>query len=440
MSIEIERSGTQEVALDLQENQKNGLEKLTRLLRGIGACVLITSGLVYLLQEWHSLSHMTRYICFLLFTVVTAGTGLFCGSKLKDFKSARVLLMVVAATISIHFTQVGAFLYSAFGHALSYYPALLYYKAASPQAALLLLLTALPALVCLTLLAFRVLIRPIFVNYSMLYLGLNAVLLIPSRDPLFAAIAGMLGVIVIATFELRLLRNFSVATTFEGKMVRLMLLAPVGIIFVRTMSLYSVTASLLAALFFAVSILLYVLVPQMFRSEGLGNVSRVSSAFTLGLAFLCAMHAIDKVFMIPIVFEVPFVVLPLSAAYVFMGLQHKGTQKVFMGLASVVATIPLLIQMNHFDSVFTSSLGLLVSIVVLVSGYMGKSLFNFLVGAFAFGLTILYHLEFAFELYTYSLWVSLGVTGLFSVVVAALLERYHQKLELGLRNLRARFQ
>ncbi len=87
---------------------------MTRILRGVGAVVLMASASTFLLQSWSSGTDIQRYCTLLGLTAVLSLTGFFCSLGIRENKAARTLLSLTLALIPIHTAILGGFLYSRF--------------------------------------------------------------------------------------------------------------------------------------------------------------------------------------------------------------------------------------------------------------------------------------------------------------------------------------
>ena len=61
----------------------------TRVLRGLGAVLVVAAGSTFMLQHWSDGDNAVRYLTLLGMSLGLAGAGIFCGIGVKENRSAR---------------------------------------------------------------------------------------------------------------------------------------------------------------------------------------------------------------------------------------------------------------------------------------------------------------------------------------------------------------
>ena len=96
-------------------NRESILDKIKRvasiseILRIIGACAVIASMSMFLLQGWSSGNDIARYFKLLTQTGLLAGAGLGLSFIIKEPKGARLFFGLALISIVSNFTILGAF-------------------------------------------------------------------------------------------------------------------------------------------------------------------------------------------------------------------------------------------------------------------------------------------------------------------------------------------
>ena len=417
-----------------------GIEAITRLLRSLGAGVLIAAASTFLLQHWEQGDDIQRYLGLLGLTAVLTGAGFFVGLRMRESKSARTFLAVAAGVIPAHFCILGGLVYSQLsldGAALAV-ARYATWLAPSVPAALLTTIGASAALVPVALLAFLALARSQARALTVAYLGFNAAMLVPSRD------AGVVAVLVaglVAAFfalELRVLRRDLAMRTLEGVFVRAMLAAPIVLITLRSVLHYELSLFLVAVLAGSAALLMAAFAREARVPPALGTLLEPASlvpAAASCIAFTAAVH--DGVGL-PDQAVLPFATLPFTAIVLALSGVSRGRGVFYRRCAAWVALGGMGANLVLFEGAFAALLCLAVGIVVLAYGYSVRQKALLLGGVAGAGLALSYHLAYAIRLYAWSHWGGLAVLGIAVILGAALLERHHATIAERVRSWRER--
>ncbi len=90
--------------------------ELTQVLRWCGGILLGTAGIAFMFQGVYSFSPMTRHWMMLATCVLLALLGAVTGSLMKEIKGARTFFGFATASFPVLASQMGAMVFSLFGH------------------------------------------------------------------------------------------------------------------------------------------------------------------------------------------------------------------------------------------------------------------------------------------------------------------------------------
>lgn len=395
------------------------------ILRILGGLVLVGAAGTFLIQKWGAMDHLVRYFSFLGFTAALAGFGIYCGLILKEAKGARAFLSVASGIVPAHFAALGALTYSAVSlEALThYYPT--YFRWVAPDIYTALIATVVGVLVLsnIVFFAFRALVEKDASFVTGIYLGLNAMLLIPTRDPDFVAILLSIFAIGLLFIDTYILRKSTAMKTTEGKLVRVMLIVPVALMVARTLFLYGSSLAFLSALFGVMTLLLFVWLPVSV-SETSGKTYQQFSILPLTISWiLMALHLREK-FHLSHDVVIPFTGLPIAAGIVVMSLYAIGGGASFRKAAARLVIATMTAQLFLVGGIITSFGYIVTSLMTVIYGYLSRQKTMFRIGGIGVVIGLLYHIKYAAELYTFSPWISLGIVGTVLVLASSVVERH----------------
>ncbi len=413
---------------------------LSRILRVIGAGVLIASASSFLVHQWESGNDIQRYLALLVHTAVLCAAGFFCGLRIGDGKSARTFLAVAVAGVPAHFCILGGLLYSQLSLDGGSAPVAHYatWVASSPGAALLTAALALAVLAPVTWISFLALARPRARELSLAFFGLNAAILLPSRDPELVALLVGASLAAFAWLELRVFRGDTALRTLEGRGVRAMLLVPVALLLSRSVLHYEVSWLLAAVLAAAASAALFLAGREWIRSPGLGRGIQGLATLPAFATWVCFAGALEQGVGLPSAWVLPVIALPFAASLAGMSLLSVGGGALYRRAAVGVALGGLCLELAFFPSVLASLACLAVAIGAVAYGYLLERRLLLLTGAVGLLYALAHHVRWAVEFYAWSHWGSLALLGALVIVAASLLERHHERVIAHLTGLRQR--
>jgi hypothetical protein len=423
--------------------ERLAFERLPQLLRVIGATVLIAAALTFMLQSWQSYGHIARYFSFLGLTGVLTVAGIFCGLRVKEDKGARTFLALAVATVPVHFSQLGALLYSKF-HPLSellpVYPEHLLWKAPTVFAALSTTVVGVLAVTLVSLFAFSTLIRSVAARTTLMYVLLNSLLLLPTRSSTYISLLVMGGIFLVSTFDRMQLKGHSVMQTVEGKMCRVMLWIPSILMLARSIVLYGLTPSLLGAVSASIGFLMFFLSPMYLRNQQRVEALQALSAIPLCMGWLSFGFDIISNMHLPETVCILVLILPLGGVFLGMSLWGVSEGVAYRMLAVLAVSMGLLVQLLHAPGIIAAFIAIAAGTMVTAYGYGVQRGVEFNLGLLLIACGLGYHIKLAMPILSMSPWLSLAAFGLVTIGVATYLERNLSETLLSVRRLRERFQ
>ena len=419
-----------------------GLSRLisvSELLRIFGACAVLASMSLFLMNGWAEGNDIQRYLKLLAQTGLLTLGGLAMTFGLKEQKGARLFFGLSLISVAANFTILGALVYSMvqWDGALQVYPDALRWQAIELTTFWPVFGGAVLLLAVLSRFSYAIFARQHAGQLTVAFLVISAALLMPVRESLWVSL--LIGAVaVIATLTtLRVIRSEAFVHTFESRFALATLFIPPAIMLVRAISLYhvdEVLAILMSGL--ALGALRAHSLQEHIRSAArLSSMQRLSSL----LQFMLAVN------------------IALYVGELFPGLDHA-LKQLLMTAAMLGLTSEFVLSKRH-QQVRQSYLSWAVSLMLLVSlpGSVFGSLieYKFVGLATAIACAGLMHLVKAelqvripmslmfVTLAIHSLlllvdvvdalklndWVMLGLAGGGLIVIASLFERFGAKLK-----------
>lgn len=412
--------------------ERSSVQGLSRLLRFIGATVLLVAASVFLFQQWDHGSDLVRYASLGGMTLMLSAAGFLCSSKIGESKSARTLLGTVLAVVPVHFAVLGGFVYSQIswdGLAVSV-PSFAVWTASSPSAALALTAGALAVLAPLVHLSMLTLTRGAARHMTLLYLAANAVLLLPVRTPNLVAVLTAALSLGLLWFEIRKVSQGDLRTalrTPEGRYCRALLAAPLGVLIGRC-ALYEPSVALGGTLLMVAGFALHRLASRFGDSETLRAAVRVNAALLACIGWLGV--AVGTIEGLPLAdgLEIPYVFWPCSAllllASTLAGRERRLLRTAALLSASVVGVGNMLLE----PTAFTAFAALVLGVTTLGYGYWTRNVFTGAAGLLCAAAALWIEVQLAIELFGVGRWGALAFLGTGIIVIAALLERHGDTL------------
>lgn len=164
------------------------IASLSQIVRAFGACAIIASMSLFMLQGWAEGNDISRYLKLLAQTGLLTGAGLALSFLIKEFKGARVFFGLALVSVVANFTILGSLTYSLFPMDMQIvdYPDSMKWEVATSALFIPVFLGALSLLSAVTYFGFSIFARQIAKPLTLGFLCLSTVLLIPVRAPLIA--------------------------------------------------------------------------------------------------------------------------------------------------------------------------------------------------------------------------------------------------------------
>lgn len=401
-----------------QTTPRNGI---ARLLRILGAVVLVASAVTFAMQGWSGLDSLGRYYAFLVFTVVLSAAGVFCGLTLKEDKGARTFLGLGAAFLPAHFLQLGALLYSVVLGTPQHLHELFVLRAPSLLAAVLAAGIALPLLAGVAFFGLSALARSEARVLTAVYLTLNAFLLLPVREADYVALFSLGAFALLSGFEFRRFSRAAAMSTREGAMVRAMLAAPLFCLVGRSVALYPLSQFFGSIMLAMLSFILLVAVPQWARNKEVMRLCEFASFGSAAMSWVLLVGALGFSDLPQL--ATPMTFLPMALIFSGMSLVVPSGGAGYRRLASWIAIGAVLVQLFTVPGLASSFLCIVTAVLTTVAAFTAEDRGLLVSGVFGLGAGLLYHLRYAVDFYTLSPWLSLALTGVLIVIGSSYLER-----------------
>ena len=252
-------TSSQNHSQDIQQEVNNGQSIFTKLknitsvseiLRLFGACAVIASMSLFLLNGWTEGNDIQRYLKLLAQTGLLTFAGFAMSYALKENKGARLFFALALISVVANFAILGALTYSMFplDNGLIDYPSMVTWTVVSATSFWPVFIGAVIALMVLARFSFSIFARNIATPLSINFLAMNALLLIPVRSSLLVSAIAIAGLWFSSLLVKRLSTNEKVVFTNETKFALSLMFAPALLIIARAVSLYSVDDVMLVLL------------------------------------------------------------------------------------------------------------------------------------------------------------------------------------------------
>ena len=420
------REKQNEERLAAVSRERDKISRIGMALRYVGIAVLAAATGSFMFQRWGDMTHLARYLSFLVFTVGVCGAGLLCGLKIGENKGARTLLGVVVTLIPVHAAQLGAILFSRFGsppRSPVSYPSALYWSVSSLSDALIAVGVGVATLVPMAFMAYSVLARSHARQLLMLGCGVSAALMVPTRDPMYIGVIMAIASACTLIGEARLSSVLELRTR-EGVIARSVPFLAVAMLIGRQCFLYNSTSLFLGIVCLIASAVAFEMVPRLkisglvtTLSEHLAVPLTALGVFFVGDAILQGFDLSTSVF-------APLVIgMPMGIAFTVMAERARESSGVFRVASSVALFLTGLSELLSGSGVEAGVISLLIGIVALTVGSAAEKKGMFLAGAVLILLSLGRVCLDALGNISVSPWVILGVIGVGTIVSASYIER-----------------
>ena len=420
-------------AFEIEEPWESGPRKsvlfnaqfFLRLLRWVGAVIIVVSAASFLFKYWTPGSDLQRYLFLLGFTVVLSVSGLFCGLYLRESKGARTLLGLTLAVTPINFAVMSALLYSCFSWdgLAGQLPGYATWIAGSPFMAVAATLGGLVVLAPLGHLSFMTLGRRHARLFSALFLVGNLALLLPTRQPMMMTVLFCGLVVLLIAAEIRLFGRDPGLRAADGILIRALLWVPVLIVSGRSCYFYAPEQLFVSVLLAAIGALGFFVLPHLSERLWLQKLFQGFGALLASGGWMNVVEVLFRFTGISYRYEIVFMLLPLAGLFFLLAkFAHCGGNN-YRRIAAIIAVGSSVLNLLAYPGVATVSIGMSVSVLVLLGGYLLEQKIMFCAGLLGALVAVGYQFRVLFYHFSLGGWSSLMVIGVLIIVVASVIER-----------------
>lgn len=416
--------------------QSNG--RLPAMLRMAGVFAILLSLYSFLMRGWEGSDDLVRYMLLLGHTVLLATMGLGSGHFLKEAKGARVLLIMALVSVVAAFAVLGGFFYAEFGPALTsaFMPAMKWQLNSLPLL-IGLTLCSLLLLLPIVVIGFRALARSMYLSLSLIFIGANAALLLPVREPLWIALIALALGAYTVFFSISRGRQRVEIKTDEGLIAIMLQFLPVALLLLRNIWLYDNVAVLFASIFVVAFIAIRQITAMLDRKHSLaGFLDGVSSLLALA-AGVSVIQALD----IPGINESLQILLPAAVSSAMLyELSARAKTDVYRFFADLIMMLTILSNLLFFGDMASVLITLLASATMLTVSYLKKYKTMLLCGSallLASVLKITWKMWFVFDV---SIWLLCALAGMAAIVLGSVLESKSEHMGRIWQNVKTQYR
>ena len=399
---------------------------LSEALRVLGAGVLLTSMILYLLQGWSSGNDISRYLLLLAQTGLLGIAGFAMSHGLREPRGARVFFGLALISIPANFTILGALLYSVFqwDDALSLYPAFATWRIDDMANIGLTLGAALTVLLPVTAFCYAIMARQSVRKLTLHYMALNALLLLPVRGSMLAGTLALLGIAYAVVMSRRMIQSNPALRTAEGRFALATLFVPMGIMLARSLYFYDVDSLMIAVLATAVyaAIRQAAIFPE--RSARVAAALDGSAIPVAAIAALALGEFAATMLSIGVVAPLAAMTFALFGADVLRRTPSGGVRRFASVTVSIALALGFIAAAAFEPSAATAGVALLAGIAMIAAGSWLKARSAVWTGTVTVAAGALFGFEPLIDVVVRGDWIALAVCGAVIITAASLLERH----------------
>jgi len=251
-----QRNGNEYQNRAMPTNKQSLFEKLShitsisQIVRTFGACAVIASMSLFMLQGWSEGNDITRYLKLLGQTGLLTVVGMLLSFVIKEYKGARVFFGLSLISVVANFTILGALTYSItqWDGLLTDYPSMMKWVVVDPTTFSAVFAGATLLLALVTRFSFSIFARHVAGRLTISFMAMCALLLLPVRSSLIVCLIAGLSIWAATLIVKRLSAEEKLVMTPEAKAAMATLFLPALIMLARAISLYKIDEVMLAGL------------------------------------------------------------------------------------------------------------------------------------------------------------------------------------------------
>ncbi len=400
-------------------------QSILRLLRSVGALIIVVSAATFLFKHWTPGSDLQRYLFLLGFTAILSAGGLFCGLYLKESKGARTLLGLTLAVTPINFAVMSALLYSRFSWdgPFTQLPEYATWVASSTTMAMAATVGGVALLAPLAHFSFMALARKHAKPFSVIFLITNGVLLLPTRQPNTIALVFLALVICLVVSEVRYFSKEMTLRTPDGFLGRGLLWVPALIVAGRSCYFYAPSQLFGSVVLAGLAFLSFLMLPQLTTKQRWQTVFQGSGATLAGIAWLNTAEVFFHGSFVSYRYEILVALLPLAGLLLLLAKYAVGSGNNYRRIAALIAVGGGIINLIAYPGFVMGLTCLVLAVITIVVGYVLEQKIIFASGILGCLVSIGYQFSLLFSHFSLGSWSSLMVVGVLIIVSASVMER-----------------
>lgn len=407
------------------------------ILRYVGLFAVVLSGITFMLQGWNELTGLNKYLSFFAFVSILAGLSFLFQRQFVDKITAKIFAVLSALGITTLVSQIGSIVYSSVKPGVTAVPEV--FRFAIPMSDFLVigLVTGL-ALIPIALLGFNSIIKARFVESALLYVVLNAFLILPMRDSVSNSLFLLSQFLILFWGYKRLKIQISIEDRWNRIGFFGLLSAPILTLMIRSLY-YPVNAYYFATLFGVIGAAL-VFVPNKAFSR---DENEVESLFT-GIGYFSLLGAwsffTEHTFFLYLRRPEIEAITSLFFPYVLFGGMALISYLVYISKESkydfyrdgIIFWINIAICNSVLNSwkFETHAFGVLIAAALTVYSFRQHYKWLLLMSGLNVILCLTYYFDFITELYRRSPWLFYAIVGIGLILISAFYERIAKFIEL----------
>ncbi|MCU7843239.1 MAG: hypothetical protein KZQ93_05315 [Candidatus Thiodiazotropha sp. (ex Monitilora ramsayi)] len=407
--------------------------EISSVLRLLGGGFTVMAILLFLFQRWDDASDLLRYGMILGETLTLTVLGFVTSRWLKEQKSARVFLGLSLVSTSAVFTILSAMIHSQvqWMPMATNLPDFAVWAVDSLNTVMLLLGGSLVILGGQSLLSLSVLARPVAGRLTLLMLLNIGLLLLPVRDMGITTLL-VLPALLFGFHYLSMVRRSTPAMrTTEGIMAGILVMLPLAIMIGRGAYLYAhgpVAAGSLAMLCY---LLMRQLAVSITSAVQIRKSLEVASLLPAVLTALNFTEVVDRFFPSTDQWFVLLFGLLLCGFLLDLAMRAvTGRERYIRGIFYTALVVALMEEM-FWPGVSTAMLAVVLSSLVAFYGYSAKETGLLRLSLLTFAGSTVFLISELIVTLNAGTWMSLAVLGMFTIILAATVER-HGKWMMGM--------